>query len=473
MPKKAKHKPQANLPAANVGNQAPQQNQPQPNTNRRSTWSRLFAYGLGLVLMAILLDYIDSAYPEENDDVGLKAVDLDFNSVEQSLLVGNVHPGIFSFSSPVLRKHISAALAFADQRYSNGKTYALSDDAIALLKEKAPKFLRGVFANDAEYNQEFEKAVAAVQSIYELDQSILETNLCDVANGRATYQNLAKYLKQTPLQKRTAEELVRLIRGINAQLQAPCAKDIGFNKLATYVTTPISVSSIGALVYDEAKCLKYLSTFDPDLIAGYKKLLAASKKILPGLGLSLEYQIQAWGLISDPKTHDPDLKKFLDKYYSIINNGNNVSTYMLDIAKKIQGMLQQPNVDPYVVAAMIHQSIVRLHAFEDGNGRTARVVANAVLINFGRRPIIFSSNAEYSDQVTTHKQNPQAFAKYLKEMDSDYPKTLTYYRAMQDCVNTKDATECMQQIRQTKDDLLQCTAEVFERTCTSDRLACR
>jgi fido (protein-threonine AMPylation protein) len=41
------------------------------------------------------------------------------------------------------------------------------------------------------------------------------------------------------------------------------------------------------------------------------------------------------------------------------------------------------------VALLLHAAIIRIHPFEDGNGRSSRMLANVVLVRLGLRPIIW------------------------------------------------------------------------------------
>ena len=51
--------------------------------------------------------------------------------------------------------------------------------------------------------------------------------------------------------------------------------------------------------------------------------------------------------------------------------------------------------DPVALAEQIHRSISGLDAFPDGNGRTARLMADLALIRYGRAPALYGSQAEY------------------------------------------------------------------------------
>ena len=39
------------------------------------------------------------------------------------------------------------------------------------------------------------------------------------------------------------------------------------------------------------------------------------------------------------------------------------------------------------IAVWTHSEVIRIHPFEDGNGRSARLLMNAILIRLGMRPV--------------------------------------------------------------------------------------
>ena len=48
----------------------------------------------------------------------------------------------------------------------------------------------------------------------------------------------------------------------------------------------------------------------------------------------------------------------------------------------------EPNVHPVVVAALAHYDFVRIHPFDDGNGRGARILMNLVLLRYDYPPAV-------------------------------------------------------------------------------------
>lgn len=72
------------------------------------------------------------------------------------------------------------------------------------------------------------------------------------------------------------------------------------------------------------------------------------------------------------------------------------------------------NFDPVALAAWAHQDLVRIHPFEDANGRTARMIMNRILEKSGYPTVVFPSDAEYSAAVVKDGHEPGHFAKYLR-----------------------------------------------------------
>lgn len=61
---------------------------------------------------------------------------------------------------------------------------------------------------------------------------------------------------------------------------------------------------------------------------------------------------------------------------------------MQDLAAWIRQELATPTLHPAALAAKLHYDFVRIHPFDDGNGRVARLLTNYVLLRTGYLPII-------------------------------------------------------------------------------------
>ena len=51
----------------------------------------------------------------------------------------------------------------------------------------------------------------------------------------------------------------------------------------------------------------------------------------------------------------------------------------------------EKNANPLLIAAEFHYKFIRIHPFDDGNGRTARILMNFILMKFGYPPVIIKT----------------------------------------------------------------------------------
>ncbi|MCC6782249.1 MAG: Fic family protein [Planctomycetes bacterium] len=80
-----------------------------------------------------------------------------------------------------------------------------------------------------------------------------------------------------------------------------------------------------------------------------------------------------------------------------------------DSARRSIRSLQENKASPdyehsaVYVAVWIHAEIVRIHPFEDGNGRSSRLLMAMVLVQLGLRPIpVEATKQEYTNQLNTY-----------------------------------------------------------------------
>lgn len=67
-----------------------------------------------------------------------------------------------------------------------------------------------------------------------------------------------------------------------------------------------------------------------------------------------------------------------------------LSSLMGELAKEIKSL--NPSRSPLEMAVSIHTKFVTIHPFADGNGRTARLLLNCILLNFSWPPMVVSSH---------------------------------------------------------------------------------
>ncbi|WP_209582195.1 Fic family protein [Sphingobacterium siyangense] len=64
---------------------------------------------------------------------------------------------------------------------------------------------------------------------------------------------------------------------------------------------------------------------------------------------------------------------------------------MHDLISWYRSESEQLDVDPIILAAEFHYRFIRIHPFDDGNGRTARIIMNFILMKFGYPPVIIKT----------------------------------------------------------------------------------
>jgi len=78
---------------------------------------------------------------------------------------------------------------------------------------------------------------------------------------------------------------------------------------------------------------------------------------------------------------------------------------------------KRKRLHPVVYAATLHRDFIYIHPFEDGNGRTARLIMNHALLATGYPPVIISPafKHEYIQALEKSHSNSQAFTNYIAE----------------------------------------------------------
>ncbi len=64
---------------------------------------------------------------------------------------------------------------------------------------------------------------------------------------------------------------------------------------------------------------------------------------------------------------------------------------MHDLIEWYRAKKSAPDVNPILLAAEFHYKFIRIHPFDDGNGRTARILMNFIFMQFGYPPIIIKT----------------------------------------------------------------------------------
>ena len=95
-----------------------------------------------------------------------------------------------------------------------------------------------------------------------------------------------------------------------------------------------------------------------------------------------------------------------------------------EMDKFIEWLHSQTIEEPILLAALVHLKFVSIHPFIDGNGRTARLLMNLVLLQNGYPQAII--------KVSNRAQYIQAVEKYQQSSNNDYSD---FYKAVLESVN--------------------------------------
>lgn len=108
---------------------------------------------------------------------------------------------------------------------------------------------------------------------------------------------------------------------------------------------------------------------------------------------------------------DADDLKCLERIATIAPPPDQIADRMNALTDAIQSQ-----EDCYAVAARVHQIIVEAHPFLDGNGRTARIMMNIVLMQAGQPPLLIDNDQRYTTAVKGDN-----FAGYIRELAAHQP----------------------------------------------------
>ncbi|KAH9848494.1 fido domain-containing protein, partial [Lenzites betulinus] len=78
-----------------------------------------------------------------------------------------------------------------------------------------------------------------------------------------------------------------------------------------------------------------------------------------------------------------------------------VEDELFKICEMAQKFILQGRMSPFALAAWLHLALARCHPFDDGNGRTTRLIASVPLLMHGYPPIAVSlaERSSYFDAI--------------------------------------------------------------------------
>ena len=100
-----------------------------------------------------------------------------------------------------------------------------------------------------------------------------------------------------------------------------------------------------------------------------------------------------------------------------------VEKQMEDFLLRFREMENEGGIHPVDIAAYLHDELVRIHPFIDGNGRTSRLLMNLYLLRHGYVMVLLKGDAEsklayYKALETSHvDKNPAPFRQLVEEAE--------------------------------------------------------
>jgi len=91
---------------------------------------------------------------------------------------------------------------------------------------------------------------------------------------------------------------------------------------------------------------------------------------------------------------------------------------MTDLINWYREKCEQKEINPIFLAAEFHYKFIRIHPFDDGNGRTARILMNFILMKFNFPPVIIKTEDKanyFAALQLADAGNIEAFIEYISQ----------------------------------------------------------
>ncbi|KAI1330650.1 fido domain-containing protein [Xylariaceae sp. FL0255] len=98
-----------------------------------------------------------------------------------------------------------------------------------------------------------------------------------------------------------------------------------------------------------------------------------------------------------------------------------MSAFIRDFNKDINAAIREGSIDPYVFAAKYCYKFVNIHPFPDGNGRTCRLILNALLLKYAGVMISLGEEDSSRDEYLTEAARASESQSSASDDDDDMP----------------------------------------------------
>lgn len=212
-----------------------------------------------------------------------------------------------------------------------------------------------------------------------------------------------------PITSLKTKELISLFQETNQRVTGSPSKSFRDG----HVVIKSTPQSIPAFEQYE-KIWDYLENHDPESLSIYQEI---ASYIHDTYGLDALTDKKIWtgmigGILRDKNEGIID---FVNRYYVL--NALSAKQIKEQLEKTFNQVKFTFNKDPLKAAAILHQRIVEIHPFKDGNGRTARIWMNILLKKSGYPGIVCHRDDAYTKAVieSVRAKNVDAFKAYMEE----------------------------------------------------------
>lgn len=182
---------------------------------------------------------------------------------------------------------------------------------------------------------------------------------------------------------------------------------------------------INSKLFSKARSLEYRKTQmifqrvplgDPEKLFNYiaQKPLKFQQTFLTLAPKWINYRSGAWDGIQKNELFTDEEKACENDLFLTCPPPDKVEEFMQKFIHDLLVQLKERH-DPIEVASFAHRQITTIHPFNDGNGRTARMVMNLILMQGGRKPVIFVSDKQYIEAVRKGDKDPKIFEAYVRK----------------------------------------------------------
>jgi len=85
---------------------------------------------------------------------------------------------------------------------------------------------------------------------------------------------------------------------------------------------------------------------------------------------------------------------------------------------------EKPEINPIILAALFHYKFIRIHPFDDGNGRVARILMNFILMQYGFPPVIIKTGDKENYFSVLQQADAEIFEPFIKYIAQNLIRSL-------------------------------------------------